>query len=218
MNEDELALKAAVDEYEDEYFEDMRFEDGSITDPFMGERDSSDRRYPQVYHLPADLYNRVGIRNSGYRFTVVSPDDSTPTVLFKPKTVSFGRKYIKDKAAILHEMIHVHEETLSDRRFTLHKDALFLCLYNKLKAKVDQLDDRIFKQLQFHDGAERALRCGPHGILFYLKALELDLRCGWEPETVLGFEKIKQKPGVSIKVAPAEKGRGCRSRPRRQKE
>jgi hypothetical protein len=94
--------------------------------------------------------------------------------------------YVKNTPVILHEMIHGFDNILADDYYRKKREVLFLCMYKALRKKIKRLDQRIrnhghFAAQAIFDGE------GEHGLLFYLKSLDLDLRLGLRLGTVCGY-------------------------------
>ena len=90
---------------------------------------------------------------------------------------------------ILHEMIHMHEHVIDSHPLYIH-DIVVWCLYQKLKEKITDLDQRIDKCSHFQTQSDIANLGGMHDILFLLKSFDLDLRMGYKLGTVFGYESV----------------------------
>lgn len=101
-------------------------------------------------------------------------------------TICITRSYIDDKKVILHEMIHAYEFILKQRRPML-EEYLLLALYRKLSPLVPDLDNRLAQHGELYGQDCVSASGGYHGLLFYLKSLDLDIRCNYEPGTVCGY-------------------------------
>ena len=92
----------------------------------------------------------------------------------KKRTITIDPECVNNAAVILHEMIHAYISLFKGDRIVVYKDCLVLCLYKKLIEKIHDLDERIvqhahaIKQEDFYGHGE-------HGLLFFLKSLDLDL-------------------------------------------
>ena len=106
----------------------------------------------------------------------------------KERTIVIDPKYAEDKTVILHELIHAHEYIVNERYMFYH-DILTLCLYNDLKNKISDLDDRILDHTHIIHGTQISHQGGSHDILFFLKSLDLDLRLGCKLGTVCGYRR-----------------------------
>lgn len=90
---------------------------------------------------------------------------------------------------ILHEMIHMHEHVIDSHPLYIH-DIVVWCLYQKLKKKITDLDQRIDECSHFQTQSDIANLGGMHDILFLLKSFDLDLRMGYKLGTVFGYESV----------------------------
>jgi len=103
--------------------------------------------------------------------------------------IEISPEHINDKVVILHEMIHAYIYILSQVD-DYYRDVLFLCLYKNLSSKIEDLDKLIlYHNNTWHAEITRS-QGGSHGILFYLKSLDLDLRCGYELGTVYRYKAL----------------------------
>lgn len=180
---DELELHSKILEYEEEYFEDMCFQENSIIHDYLAYTDEEGLEF-----FDECFYD---IQSSKYRFYVKTLDDDTMGETNLPEhTITIAPLYMDDKPVILHEMIHAYANTLNEANPT-HKDILLLALYNKLKTKISDIDNHILSHahnlLQF----DVTLTGGYHDVLFFLKSLDLDLRCGYKLGTVCGYGRDK---------------------------
>lgn len=172
-------------EYEEEYFDDMTFQPDSILSAYLSyeeENISTGER-----SLICDNYY-MGLDENCIRFFVEDlPKNIAGQFDPKERKVIVALGYTENKMVILHEMIHMYEHIINECEMPFYREILFLCLYNKVKAIIPDLDDRILDHSHVIRGREIAYKGGSHGILFYLKSLELDLRLGNKPGTVCGY-------------------------------
>lgn len=124
---DESALYFKIIEYEDEYFDDMRLDPTSLLKDYLlfsydgcGDEDSFDMN--------------MGLEANYYRYYVKSFDDYTGIYNSEERTITIDPRFIEDKAVILHEMIHAHENIVN-AEYPFISDILLLTLYNFLKEK-----------------------------------------------------------------------------------
>lgn len=73
-------------------------------------------------------------------------------------------------------------ERLIMRLPSRYKELVTVCLYQKLKDEIADLDEKIMDNLFFFRIS--ALDCNEHDTLFYLKSLDLDRRMGYELGTI----------------------------------
>lgn len=168
--------------YED-YFDEMNFQPGSIIDSFitykiLGSNGSWQTTYDDFYMMSLD---------GNYRFYVANLEDEIAGQTNGiDRTIEISPEYLDDKAVILHEMIHAHENLINNEWLFYH-DIILLCLYNDLKGKITDLDAKILEHTHVIRGDSISMEGGSHDILFLLKGLDLDLRCGFELGTVCGY-------------------------------
>ena len=73
-------------------------------------------------------------------------------------------------------------ERLIMRLPSRYKELVTVCLYQKLKDEMADLDEKIMDNLFFFRIS--ASDCNEHDTLFYLKSLDLDRRMGYELGTI----------------------------------
>ena len=73
-------------------------------------------------------------------------------------------------------------ERLIMRLPSRYKELVTVCLYQKLKDEIADLDEKIMDNLFFFRIS--ASDCNEHDTLFYLKSLDLDRRMGYELGTI----------------------------------
>ena len=105
---------------------------------------------------------------------------------FPERKIVIAPKYKNDKSVILHEMIHAYELTLQTEHSVLN-ELLLITLYNKLKPQIPELDKLISEHVELYGQHCVSISGGTHGLLFYLKSLDLDLRCEYKLGTVCGY-------------------------------
>lgn len=101
-------------------------------------------------------------------------------------TLCLNPAYVQDKCVLLHEMIHAYEHIFLETIPAL-REILTLHLYKKLSAAYTDLDVYLNHFLNRETFKEIARSGGIHGTLFALKALDIDLRMGWNPGTTFGY-------------------------------
>ena len=96
--------------------------------------------------------------------------------------------FIGNDAAILHEMIHLHEFVLDCAPSFCH-DMAFWGLYTQLRERIPQLDE-IISANSFMLTQESVYELGgTHDLLFLLKSFDLDIRKGYPLGTVFAYGK-----------------------------
>jgi hypothetical protein len=96
-------------------------------------------------------------------------------------------------------MIHAYEVILFENPLgRILRDILFVNLYNSLKPKIKNLDTLITTHGHIYNQGKITREGGYHGILFYLKSLDLDLRLGLKLGTVCGYGRDMYDTGEEI--------------------
>ena len=172
---DEYELHGKILEYEESYFEDMTFQPNS-------------ELYNTVQSM-ANMFDYFSVELESQYFTFRIQDLENETMgqtNFPEREIIIAPKYKDDKSVILHEMIHAYELTLQTEHSVLN-ELLLLTLYKKLKPQISNLDSLIREHAELYGQHCISLSGGTHGILFYLKSLDLDLRCKYKLGTVCGY-------------------------------
>ena len=183
--EDEKEVAEKVYEYESTYFDDMRFEPDSITGDFFAlEIQDDSGKWQKVYE---DTPSFISL-SASYIFKISRIRGAMGRCYPKKHIICIHPKYKTDKTIILHEMIHAYEFILLETPLgrTL-RDILYIRLYNSLKPKIKDIDKLIMAHAHILEQKDISERGGYHGILFYLKSLDLDLRLDLKPGTVCGY-------------------------------
>ena len=167
----------------EELFADMCFDKGSITGDYMlrGEK-----------HLTFET--GLAIDEQYFRFIVEHVVKYDAYTDVNSRKIVVDEKQIENKSAILHEMLHAHEFILEKRK-PLLKEIVLLELYKDLKPKLSQknidIDTWIFNHANIPHNEDLAGVGGEHDLLFFLKSIDLDLKCGFELLTVFGYDYIR---------------------------
>ena len=191
-SEDEKTLADHVLEYSDEYFSDFRFELGTVVDEFTNAESSSDdgktwEKDPIRPNYPfLEYFDQLVLESLQYKVEPFEEENCVGMFNTLEFSLTISPNYLDDKSVILHELIHIYEHVI-DIMPKFYHDILLICLYNDLKNKVDNLDERIQNHTHVYMGEEITADGGDHDILFYLKSLDLDLRCGYTLGTVCGY-------------------------------
>ena len=181
--EADMVLYNEVENLE-ELFADMTFTPGSLTSETTAVTCTSDGKEFSAYmdipeeleYFPMDaVWKKVEPLGRG----VKGQFDSLTMEL------SVAPEYARDRAVILHEMIHMHECILNELPLFYHDTVLF-CLYRDLSGKVKDLDDRIQEHSHILNERDLTSTEDMHDTLFLLKSFDLDLRMGWTLGSVLG--------------------------------
>lgn len=179
---DKLLCQKAYD-YEDKgYFDEMMFKPGSIVSRFIECKVlADDGSYKTVYDS-----DEFSLLTSFYQFYVTELENCGGLVKARERKVFIDPKYTDDQSTILHELIHVYEGIINED-WAFYHEILSLCLYNDLKGKIPDLDDKILRHTHVYSGISISMQGGAHGVLFLLKSFDLDIRCGYKLGTICGY-------------------------------
>ena len=171
----EYELHNNILDYEAEYFEDMTLQPGS---PLHDIVDLTENMY--------DFFS-VELEYQMFTFHVEELEEGTMgETCYPERKITIAPKYKNSKAVILHEMIHAYEHILHEEHFILN-ELMLLYFYNKLRPLISDLDTLIKEHAELYGQHCISSTGGSHGILFYLKSLDLDLRCKYKLGTVCGY-------------------------------
>lgn len=186
-DDDTRGLHEKILQYDSEYFDDMQLKDSTMekytiaTDGYGNECSLKD-----LFNLDFDL------DSNKYTYHIEKLDDCEALCDFENNTITFDPKFASDKATILHEMIHAHENILDSIKRPFIKEIILLHLYDKLKSQIPDLNDKIAGHANILSGMDIYMRGGNHDVLFYLKSIDLDLRCGYKLGTVCDYDRDKE--------------------------
>lgn len=169
---EECGLQLHALEYEEEYFEDMLLEKNSIL------YDVSET----LLEYTDDVFMGIG---NVVRFYIINSNDFYGCFYCNEYKIEIDRDHVTKKV-ILHELIHYYEYQL-EMHFPFIRELLILELYNKLLPLIADLRERIFKHCEMYSHLDTFYGNGAHGVLFFLKSLDLDIRCGYPLGTVCGY-------------------------------
>lgn len=175
-----------------EMFQDMLFRTGTIAAEFLSVRDEEDKIHYESIFDELEYFDY-----EFFNFRVASLKNNT-TGSFNPRTLtlSIDKSFFED-TVILHEMIHLHECVLDKFVPAFFKEIYFLCLYNDLKQKISDLDEKILQCCHVTRSIDTFYRGGNHGVLFALKSFDLDLRTGNDIGTIFGYGRTDYLRGAS---------------------
>lgn len=194
-------LECKVAEYADKYFDDMRLAIGSVAEKYLWLYYTDGHK---EYSLPTEWNYQLDANNYQYIVDIADmlPEGIAGQTDHTKYTVTIAPEHENDDIVLLHEMIHVYEGLynymgdppmyghygeIQPVVFPFIRDALLISLYNDLKCKIVDLDERILKHANIHSGVKIAVDGGNHDILFFLKSLDLDLRKDYQLGTVCGY-------------------------------
>jgi hypothetical protein len=185
--EAEKALKLQVLEYEKKYFEDFTFQPGSLAgDIFEMEHNIfSKRRGKKYWDITNDLHFYLSILRIPFRLKKIKGEGELNC---KAGIVYINPEFNKQET-ILHEMIHAYEWIFEDYSyFPPRRDMLLLRLFDKLKERIEGLDQLVMAWANFEN--QRRITDnheGLHGVLFMLKCFDLEIRTGVPFGAISGF-------------------------------
>ena len=179
---DDILFKKVL-EYEFTYFDDMLFSVDSIVSEFVKYEYSNDKG--NMFTSWADM--EMSLDENYFCCYVKRLEDNVEgRTNFPKRMIIVDPKYLDNDSVILHEMIHAYECLINDR-WSFYHDILTLCLYKDLISKIPDLDGRILAHTHVLNGDRISRDGGAHDILFFLKSLDLDLRCNFKLGTVCGY-------------------------------
>lgn len=164
----------------EDLFDDMCIAKSSVMGKYLDTSQGSLKEDTDCFSLDAHYY----------KFVITETTENGETDIFK-RTIKINPQFVNDKNIILHEMIHAHEHVLSLFSPIL-KETLILELYKQLFSKFKDLDCIIYNHANISHNADLAKTGGYHGLLFILKSLDLDFRCGNKPFTIFGYDYKRQ--------------------------
>ena len=179
-----------------EFFDDMHFEEDSIVGDYIKVKYGEGKGSFVNDTIPIPHAIKY-FDPQQYTYHVKSCSDMAAwgEYNFAENSLTLREDVLEDDAVLLHEMIHMHEHALQKVPRYYH-EILLLALYNDLKPQIEDeggdLDQLIFGHSNIAEAQHITQIGGEHGILFYLKSLDLDLKMGYDLGTVCGYGR-KQK-------------------------
>jgi hypothetical protein len=189
MSDADRQLTDTIMELESKYFPEMTFKDGSIVAEYMKTHALIDGNWVSyIDDVPEEL---TSLDASGFRFSVSEIDGGILNNIAGQahrirRTVMISPRCANEEKVIMHEMIHCYVDVINDNMPFFH-DIILLCLYKDLEKKIPDLDERIKAHTHVTEGKQISIAGGSHDILFFLKSLDLDLRCNYKLGTVCGY-------------------------------
>ena len=186
--EAEIQLAERYEEYEMAYFEDFTMQPDSILHDFICYEvgDKSGNWHEESYDFPS-----MELALNDYSFKIGSLDGCTGLCDNESRTITIDPKYVNTQRVILHEMIHAYIHILNEGPLFFMSEYLILMLHKNLSEKIKDLDERIVSHSHMIR-QEDFDNCGWHGILFFLKSLDLDLRLDLPLGTVCGYGRDEE--------------------------
>ncbi len=179
---EEYFLHCQCYEYEEEYFEDMILKDGSLLNDVI----ETVNNFTDGYLLGIEGELRIYVVNECESGRCYSGCYDV-----KEHKIEIVKEYINSKDVILHELIHFYEHQLEEKVDPVIRELLTIELYNKLSPQIPDLRKRLLDHCELYSYVETFKSGGQHGVLFFLKSLDLDIRCGFPLGTVCGYGRDK---------------------------
>ena len=189
-------LAEKVSEYEYNYFDDMLFKPDSIVGAlFVCYYQDDAGKLHKTYDDPPFSTSLF----PSYNFKISKIRNAAGRCHPKKHIIVIHPDFETDETVIMHEMIHAYEGLLlEDPRGHILRDILFVNLYKSLKSRIKNLDELIMNHSHIFRQKDIAEKGGFHGILFFLKSLDLDLKLGLKPGTVCGYGRAYFDTGEEI--------------------
>lgn len=171
----------------DGLFDDFRFAPGTSTYNLLkikAKKPGEDEWIDDEYQLPEEI---EWISSSSYRWKVEPSDEFSGRTSPDLHLITVTPENASDEITIIHEMIHLYEETINDHPEKIYHDMIMWALYKDLQGKVPHLDRIISYMALAFIQDQVARRGGAHDILFLLKSLDLDLRMGYRLGTLFSY-------------------------------
>ena len=179
---EEYFLHGLCFEYEEENFEDMTLKEGSLLNDVI----EIVENYTDGIYLGIDGRLRIYVVDECENGHCYSGRYN-----LEDHKIEIVKEYINSKDVILHELIHFYEHQLEEEENPLIRELLIVELYNKLSPQIPDLRKRLFDHCELYSYVETFKSGGQHGVLFFLKSLDLDIRCGFPFGTVCGYGRDK---------------------------
>jgi len=193
MTADDQRLSTAIFEYEDQYFEDFTLKPDSILHDLLvyEVQDKKGNTFEDFDDLPAVM--ELG---ENYTFKIKKLKNCIGVCNTRLMKITIDPEYAENSAVILHEMIHAYIDLFKKSKYAIIEtlfECLLLRLYNDLKTKIPDLEKRIIEHTHTI-GQEDFKGKGSHGLLFFLKSLDLDLRLGLPLGRIYGYGRENIAP------------------------
>lgn len=189
--ENEKKVYDLLFEYSDAFFSEFRFAPGSYVSDFVDMKGSDDNGESWAVDDPfsppyvLEYFDQIVLQSLKCTVKPLKTDIvGSYNSLTHTLEIAPGHEDKPDD--ILHELIHIYESVV-DTLPKYYHDVLVCCLYRELSSRVPDLYDRLIRHAHLYYGDEITREGGNHDILFFLKSLDLDMRCGFELGTVCGY-------------------------------
>lgn len=187
---EEKRLVKKVEEF-GELFDDMLFQEGTRTYELIKcqtKENGSDEWIDDEMQLPDEL---SCFSYTFFHFKVEQLERGLGQYNRIDQTMTIIPEKLEDDSAILHEMIHIHEEVINELPMYYH-DMIYWSLYIDLKNKIPKLDEILTGHAHLLTETSIYNWGGLHDILFMLKSFELDIRMRYPLGTVFAYGREKE--------------------------
>lgn len=184
----DCALWDKVWEFGNNFFGDMLFEQGSITNSFLKCSINNNGEWIEEEFPRPNGFRYFSYEDFYYRVRELK-DPYLACFSYRNYSLTVDPRYLDDDFPILHEMIHMHEFVL-DIYPQYYREVILFCLYKDLCGRVNpiELDEKIRRHMHIPNQRMLAQKVGKHDLLFLLKSFDLDLKMGYKLGTVFGYE------------------------------
>lgn len=165
----------------EQYFNDFCFEKESVTGTYLV-REGEKRNFIGGLSIDEQFFC-IKIKDT--------LKDMPAYIDVNKREIVINPSYRNNTAVILHEMIHAHEYILKQYK-PLLQEIVMIELYKDLKDKLRSInisiDALLFNHCNIPHNIELTNEGGDHGLLFFLKSIDLDLKCGFDIFTIFGYD------------------------------
>ena len=168
--------------YEAEYFNDMLLKTPE-TSKYLEVLDNNGEQWNLFYDF------NLSLDAQKYTFHIKKLEDCAGIHDSSNNSITIDPAYLENKEVILHEMVHAYENILDTCVFSFVKEVVFLELYKYLQQQNIEVDKRILAHTNMLSGIDITQRGGRHGVFFFLKTLELDIKCNLPLGTICGYDR-----------------------------
>ena len=188
---EENELNSKMYDFGEKFFSDMMFEQDSIVGKYL-ECKTSENIYDEemIDYMPIP---ELSIFSYDMVICKIESMEKDYMGCFNEAemTLTVGPEFVNDDHVILHEMIHIHEFLLS-KIDVLYRDILFYELYKKISNEIDNINDLMDMWCNGVNQLGIKQKGGRHSPLFLLKSLDIDLQCGYELGTTMGYGSVEE--------------------------
>lgn len=170
----------------EEYFDDMRFEAGTVTHDLIRCQSLHSKTGEWIDDEVARPDELAYFDPSCLKYKVEKLDDALGYYNHREQLLCVSPEGLARDGTVLHEMIHVYEGIINDLPLYFH-DMLLWGLYGSLKPRIPKLDAIVSDHAHLLTGSSIYQRGGLHDIVFLLKSFDLDIRMKYPLGTVFEY-------------------------------